>query len=40
MSEIINRVANSPIVTIDLETYYLEGERVVFDLEPFYIKVW
>ena len=35
MSEIINRVANSPIVTIDLETYYLEGERVVFDLEPF-----
>ncbi|MBI0401104.1 DUF2480 family protein [Cyclobacterium marinum] len=35
MSEIINRVANSPIVTIDLETYYLDGERVVFDLEPF-----
>ncbi|MDO6440447.1 DUF2480 family protein [Cyclobacterium sp. 1_MG-2023] len=35
MSEIINRVANSPIVTIDLETYYLVGDRIVFDLEPF-----
>ncbi|WP_339903829.1 DUF2480 family protein [uncultured Cyclobacterium sp.] len=35
MSEIINRVANSPIVTIDLETYYLAGDRIVFDLEPF-----
>lgn len=35
MSEIINRVAKSPIVTIDLETYHLGGERVVFDLEPF-----
>jgi len=35
MSEIINRVANSPIVTIDLETYYVTGERAVFDLEPF-----
>lgn len=35
MSEIINRVANSPIVTIDLETYYVAGERAVFDLEPF-----
>jgi hypothetical protein len=35
MSEIINRVANSPIVTIDLETYHLAGDRVVFDLEPF-----
>ncbi|AKP51271.1 DUF2480 family protein [Cyclobacterium amurskyense] len=35
MSEIINRVANSPIVTLDLESYYIVGERVVFDLEPF-----
>jgi|TARA_R110002096_G_scaffold154327_7_gene318371 hypothetical protein len=35
MSEIINRVANSPIVTLDLELYYIVGERVVFDLEPF-----
>ncbi|MFY0591896.1 DUF2480 family protein [Roseivirga sp.] len=30
--EIINRVANSPIVSIDLEAYYHEGERVVYDI--------
>lgn len=30
--EIINRVAASPLVTIDLEDYYHKGERVVYDL--------
>lgn len=35
MSEIINRVANSPIVTIDLEDYYRSEERVVFDLKDY-----
>lgn len=35
MSEIINRVASSPIVTVDLEQYYLPGERVAFDLEEY-----
>lgn len=35
MTEIVNRVANSPIVTIDLEDYYLRGERMEFDLAPF-----
>lgn len=30
--EIINRVANSPIVSIDLEEYYHSGERVVYDI--------
>jgi hypothetical protein len=35
MSEIVNRVANSPIVTIDLEELYLPGERVLFDLKEF-----
>lgn len=35
MSEIINRVANSPIVTIDLETYYRKEERVIFDLKEY-----
>ena len=29
---IVNRVASSPIVTIDLEDYYHHGERVVFDI--------
>jgi len=35
MTEIINRVANSPIVTIDLEDYYSEGERLAFDLKDY-----
>jgi len=35
MNEIVNRVANSPIVTIDLEQYYLTGERIGFDLKDY-----
>ena len=31
--EIINRVANSKLVTIDLEDFYPEGKRVLFDLK-------
>ncbi|GAA3595531.1 DUF2480 family protein [Flavivirga amylovorans] len=31
--EIINRVANSKLVTIDLEDYYPEGQRVLFDIK-------
>jgi hypothetical protein len=31
--EIVNRVAGSPLVTIDLEEFYQEGERVVFDIK-------
>lgn len=31
--EIINKIANSSLITIDLEDYYPEGERVVFDLK-------
>ncbi|NHE59489.1 DUF2480 family protein [Cyclobacterium plantarum] len=34
-NDIVNRVANSPIVTIDLENFYQKGERVQFDLAPF-----
>lgn len=30
---ITNRVSNSPLVTFDLEDYYEEGERVVYDLK-------
>lgn len=33
MSEIINRVANSPIITFKLEEYYPQGERVVLDIK-------
>lgn len=31
--EIINRVANSKLITIDLEDYYPEGKRVLFDIK-------
>ncbi|RPD96548.1 DUF2480 family protein [Aureibaculum marinum] len=30
--EIVNRVANSKLITIDLEDFYPEGERVLFDI--------
>lgn len=30
--EIINRVANSPIITFNLEDYYHKGERLVYDV--------
>lgn len=34
MSEpIVNRVANSPLVSFDLEQYYPEGERIVYDIK-------
>ena len=31
--EIINKVANSSLITLDLETYYHPGERVIYDLK-------
>jgi len=31
--EIVNRVAKSPLVTLNLEEYYQEGERVVYDIK-------
>ena len=36
--EIINRVANSAIITIDLEDYYPNGTRVVFDIKDWLYK--
>lgn len=33
-NEIINRVAQSSLVTIDLEDFYVEGERTVLDIAP------
>ena len=32
--EIINKVANSGLITIDLEEFYVEGERVLLDVKP------
>lgn len=34
MSEIVNRVANSKLITLDLEDYYPVGSRVLFDIKP------
>lgn len=34
MSELINKVANSGIMSIDLEEFYPVGERVLFDIKP------
>ena len=31
--EIVNRIANSPIITFKLEEHYPEGERVVLDIK-------
>lgn len=31
--EVVNRIANSPIVTFKLEEYYPEGERVLIDIK-------
>lgn len=33
MDEIKNKVANSKLITIDLEDYYPEGNRVLFDIK-------
>lgn len=34
MADILNKVASSGIITLDLEDLYPAGERVVFDLKP------
>ncbi|MEP1033852.1 DUF2480 family protein [Ekhidna sp.] len=33
MDEIVNRVANSPLVSLDLEDYLHQGEYMIFDLK-------
>jgi hypothetical protein len=35
MDEIINKVAESGLITINLEDFYPEGERVVFDMKNY-----
>lgn len=36
--EIINRVANSKLVTFDLEDFYPKGERVLFDIKDWLLE--
>lgn len=31
--EIVNKVAQSPLITIDLEDFYVQGDRIPFDLK-------
>jgi hypothetical protein len=38
MSEILNKVAESGLITIDLEAYYPEGERIAFDMAPLLVE--
>lgn len=38
MEEIINKVANSGLVTIDLEELFPVGDRVAFDIKPILIE--
>jgi hypothetical protein len=33
-NEIVNKVAESGLITIDLEDFYPEGERILFDIKP------
>lgn len=35
MSELVNRVASSPIVSINMEEFYPQEPRLLFDLKPF-----
>lgn len=37
-TEIVNRVANSKLVTFDLEDYYPKGERVLFDVKDWLLE--
>jgi hypothetical protein len=34
MEKIVNKVAGSGIISIDLEEFYVPGERVIFDIKP------
>jgi hypothetical protein len=36
--EIVNRVANSKLVTFNLEDYYPQGERVLFDIKDWLLE--
>lgn len=34
MDEIVNKVSESGLISIDLEEFYVSGERVLFDIKP------
>lgn len=37
-TEIVNRVANSKLITVDLEDFYPKGERVLFDIKDWLLE--
>lgn len=37
-TEIVNRVANSKLITFDLEDHYPQGERVLFDIKDWLLE--
>lgn len=37
-AEIVNRIANSKLVTFDLEDYYPEGKRILFDIKDWLLE--
>ena len=37
-NEIINRVANSKLMTFDLEDYYPQGQRILFDIKDWLLE--
>jgi len=37
-TEIVNRVANSNLITFDLEDYYPKGQRVLFDIKDWLLE--
>ncbi|SFU58653.1 Protein of unknown function [Pustulibacterium marinum] len=36
--EIVNRVANSKLITVDLEDFYPKGQRIVFDIKDWLLE--
>ena len=38
MEEILNRVANSKLITFDLEDFYPKGKRVLFDIKDWLLE--
>ena len=38
MSEIVNRVAQSSLITFDLEDYYPDGKRILLDISPWLLE--
>ena len=36
--EIVNKISNSKLINIDLEEFYPDGERVLFDIKDWWFE--